>query len=275
VPSRIVEAAARFGVTALAFAQQTPTSALYYGVHAGQRVVLKAPRSADEQAGARLLAAWRGLPVVTLVAGDDEVQLLEYLEPGTPLEAEVASLGDAAALRIVADLAAALHSSRVPVEGIPDVWSHGASLAHSSGPQWLAADLWRDARSTYDALAQTQVQVAVAHGDLHHGNVLRDARRGWIAIDPKGVRAELAFELACALRNPVSCLPAWLHDACVQRRLEMVSARAGVPAQRLAGWAFSQAVLSAIWGVEDGQDPAPWLAVAHAYRQLGARARAT
>jgi streptomycin 6-kinase len=45
--------------------------------------------------------------------------------------------------------------------------------------------------------------VRLLHGDLQHYNVLLDRKRGWLAIDPKGVVAEGEFELGAALRNPI------------------------------------------------------------------------
>ena len=36
------------------------------------------------------------------------------------------------------------------------------------------------------------------HGDLHHWNILSDADRGWMAIDPKGV-----IGASCPGRRPI------------------------------------------------------------------------
>ena len=42
----------------------------------------------------------------------------------------------------------------------------------------------------------------VLHGDLHHGNVLDFGERGWLAIDPKGLLGEAAFDYCNLLCNP-------------------------------------------------------------------------
>jgi streptomycin 6-kinase len=42
------------------------------------------------------------------------------------------------------------------------------------------------------------------------------------------------------------------HAGTVERRLELLVSRLNIDAGRALRWAFSQAVLSAIWGIEDG-----------------------
>ena len=47
------------------------------------------------------------------------------------------------------------------------------------------------------------------------------------------------------------------------RRADQLAAELGYDRQRVRGWAFAQAVLSAVWEVEDrGGDVTAWVAVA-------------
>jgi streptomycin 6-kinase len=80
-----------------------------------------------------------------------------------------------------------------------------------------AGSLVEAAHGVYDRLAATQRHERLLHGDLHHGNVVFDRERGWLVIDPKGVVAELEFELGAALRNPWD-RPALFTDPGVIRR---------------------------------------------------------
>ena len=100
------------------------------------------------------------------------------------------------------------------------------------------------AAETFQALCKTQRDPVLLHGDLHHENILRDDPRGWLAIDPKGIVAELAYEFAAALRNPdmESVSPERL-DA----RVEIICARLGLERRRVLGWAFARNVLVALW----------------------------
>ena len=39
------------------------------------------------------------------------------------------------------------------------------------------------------------------HGDLHHWNILSDADRGWMAIDPKGVIGASCLDVGRFINN--------------------------------------------------------------------------
>jgi streptomycin 6-kinase len=107
------------------------------------------------------------------------------------------------------------------------------------------------------------------HGDFHHFNVLESAR-GWLAIDPKGVVAEPDFELGAALRNP-HWVPELFTPTALERRAGRIASGLGLDVHRVLLWAFAQAVLSAIWSVEDGEAlaaDAPILDLARAAQAL-------
>src|SRR3970282_489257 len=89
----------------------------------------------------------------------------------------------------------------------------------------------------------------------------------WCAVDPKGVVGELEYEVGAALRNPFDRPDLFAPLAVVERRLEQFGLVLGIDVGRARGWCFAQAVLSAIWSIEDGHtvdsgDPA--LQLAHA-----------
>jgi streptomycin 6-kinase len=91
------------------------------------------------------------------------------------------------------------------------------------------------------------------HGDLHHMNILQGESGSWLAIDPKGVIGEGAFEVGPLLYNPV---PALLGipgvDNIIQKRLDIVSENTGLNRTRIKDWCYVRAILSAIWDIEDG-----------------------
>jgi streptomycin 6-kinase len=108
------------------------------------------------------------------------------------------------------------------------------------------------------------------HADLHHWNILSSQRGCWLAIDPKGVVGEPAYETGAWLRNP---FPQLLHSShalgMTQRRLDQMAEGLGFDRLRLACWAFAQAVLSAWWAFEDhSYDWRQSLAVAEMLQQL-------
>jgi streptomycin 6-kinase len=90
------------------------------------------------------------------------------------------------------------------------------------------------------------------HGDLHHYNILFDTDRSWLAIDPKGVIGEIEYEIGASLRNPYQKPELFTSAAIVRSRLKRYENNLKLDFHRASKWAFAQAVLSAIWMVEDG-----------------------
>ena len=92
------------------------------------------------------------------------------------------------------------------------------------------------------------------HGDFHHFNVL-ESKRGWLAIDPKGVVGPKGYEVGPLLINPV---PDFLSGSNpktqTERRVAILSEILGMEPERIRSWAICHAVLSAWWSIEDN-DP--------------------
>lgn len=131
----------------------------------------------------------------------------------------------------------------------------------------------------YAELCDSQSSTRLLHGDLHHHNVLLDNQRGWLAIDPKGVVGELAYEVGAAFRNPCERPAVFAARATIERRVGRFAGVLGLDAERVLGWAFAQAVLAAIWEVEDAgvlRMGIGCIALANAIRpMLGTRGRWT
>ena len=104
----------------------------------------------------------------------------------------------------------------------------------------------------YLSIERTATRTVVLHGDLHHENILSDEERGWVGIDPKGVIGEPAYEVGALLRN---IKPSLLHEGNLQqicdRRVAILAEELGFERERIIGWGFAQAVLSAWWDYED------------------------
>jgi streptomycin 6-kinase len=101
--------------------------------------------------------------------------------------------------------------------------------------------------------------------------VLFDLKRGLMAIDPKGVIGELEYEIGAILRNPVERPELFLSPSIIERRINQLVSKLDLNRERVLAWAFSQAVLSEVWGVEDGFDvdaASPPLELARIIRQM-------
>ena len=62
----------------------------------------------------------------------------------------------------------------------------------------------------------------------------------------------MEFELGAFLRNPQDRPELFLDPAVVRRRVDRMSTTLHVDRRRVLGWAFAGAVLSVLWGIEDG-----------------------
>jgi streptomycin 6-kinase len=141
-----------------------------------------------------------------------------------------------------------------PPEGCVTVEQLGEGFMRylASGDEHIPHTLLEPAHRIFLDLGRTQRNPALLHGDLHHYNVLSDRKRGWCAIDVKGVVGELEYELGAALRNPLDRPDLFASLDVVERRLDQFGLALGIDTSRARGWCFAQAVLAAIWSVEEG-----------------------
>jgi len=118
------------------------------------------------------------------------------------------------------------------------------------GPLPLA--LVERAESLFRDLLASSSDPVLLHGDLHHGNILSAERAPWLAIDPKGLVGEPAYEVGAWLRNPLPGLLARPDPKRILARRVAIFANAlGLDPARIYGWGTAQAVLSAWWMAED------------------------
>jgi len=251
--ARIVERVKAWGVRAER-ALATETSALVFGTRDGKPVVVKVAREAgDEWRSGEIAAAFGGRGVVQVhdrVAG---AALLERLVPATPLVALVLEGRDDEATEILAALLRRMSPGDPPAGcATVEAWGLGFERYLATNDEQIPRELVLHAHHVYFELAAAQREPALLHGDLQHYNVLHDERRGWLAIDPKGVIGELEYEIGAALRNPYERPDLLASPEVIERRLAIFYAALGIDVDRARAWAFAQGVLSAIWSVEDG-----------------------
>jgi len=210
-------------------------------------------REGDEWRSGEIVHAFGGRGVVRVLEYEDGAALLERIVPGTNLVELTRADHDDAATEAIAQVIAAIAPNAAP-PWCPTVsdWAQSFTWYSDSGDAQIPAPLVRRASEIYTELCETQRGARLLHGDLQHYNVLLDRSRGWTAIDPKGVVGEIEYEIGAAMRNPVE-LPDLVTDRrTIERRLARFCSALDLDAWRAMRWCFSQAVLSAIWSVEDG-----------------------
>jgi len=235
--------------------RETHSSLLLFGCCDDQQIVLKISRRfGDEWQTGRVLRAFDGATMVRSLKYIDGAVLLERIVPGNPLTDLVVASDDDAATDVLAALMASLNKTP-PLDGCASVkdLAGGFDRYLQSDDTRIPRSLVIEARDTYRNLCQSQTDCRLLHGDLHHANVLWDARRGWVAIDPKGVIGEAEYEIGAVLRNPMEQPELFASSEIIERRIERFRTKLQLDLDRVRRWAFAQAVLSTIWEWEDDQ----------------------
>ena len=218
----------------------------------GTRAVLKVNfPDAESEHEAAALAFWDGAGAVRLVAHDAgrRALLLERCEPGGQLwgvdDEDTASSISAAVFRELwrpappdAPFRALAEEALRWAQELPPRWArHGEPCPRR---------LLDEAVGLCAELGASQPELVVCHQDAHGGNVLRSGDR-WLAIDPKPLVGERAFDLASALRDRRGSLLRSPDPArIVARRVDRFVAELGVERGRARGWGIVHALS---WGL--------------------------
>ena len=203
----------------------------------------------DEASAARALRHLGGHGAVRVLREDRRAVLLQRAVPGTALATVVADGRDDEATEVLAGLMLRLHHGRRPPAG----WTRAADLgavfdrhrAHGSH-RHVPHRLVERGESAWRTLNATPGRQFLLHGDLHHDNVVRDAREGWLAVEPRALVGETACETAAALRGPTGLYPFQLDRALMRRRVAIFAERLSLDRTRILGWHLAGAVLAVL-----------------------------
>ncbi|MGP4110145.1 aminoglycoside phosphotransferase family protein [Streptomyces sp. 4N509B] len=226
----------------------------------GTPAVLKLqPIDAETAGEPAALHAWNGDGAVRLLAHDQDsgTLLLETLDPGRGLD-HVSDLDEA--VTVIASLLARL-TAVPPPPGLRHLRDIAAGLLART-PAALDRLLDPDERRLLADCAAVLREVApepgasLLHWDLHYQNVLApspaalaDGREPWLAIDPKPLVGDPAFELMPALHNRFVDDP-----ADVLRRFDLMTDVLALDRARAARWTMARALQNSVWSLEGGAD---------------------
>ena len=211
----------------------------------------------DFMSEAAALALYDGRGAVRLIDVDPlrHAMLLERALPG----ASIRALPDEESTRIAAETMKLMWrpaSANGPFQRLED-WFEGFAKHRrrfgGSGP--IESCLFERGERLFAELLASQANLVVLHGDFHHENLLSSGQTGWVAIDPKGVIGEPAYEPANWLRNPRD-IQERRHELreITARRLDQFSEILEIERSRIRDWGIAQLMLSACWFLES-DDP--------------------
>ena len=191
---------------------------------------------------------WQGVGAIRLLAHDRRRRalLLERCLPGTTLwelrDEEEANRIACAVLRRLWRAPPADHVFR-PLASEALRWADDLPREWALMGEPFERRLIERAVGAVRELVPTQGELVVVHQDFHGGNILRAEREPWLAIDPKPLVGERAFDAASLLRDRREEL---IQDPAagrrIRRRLDQLTAELGVDRERLRGWGIVHAL---------------------------------
>ena len=246
----------------------TPTSKVYIATYNNVKVVLKLFKPAgerDEIKGAIALQYFHGEGAVKLLEHENKAYLIEYAE-GDNLESLVRKGEDQKATQIIADVLNKIHNSCTGVlpKELTPLKERFVSLFNKAekdkdlGPNTI----FTEAAEIANFLLKDQKEIRILHGDIHHGNVLYSAKRGWLAIDPKGLVGERTYDAANTLCNPWNMTDLVENELRLLTNATLLAEKLKLDRDRLLSFAFAHACLSASWLLEDSDAPGHALNIA-------------
>lgn len=219
----------------------------------GTPAVLKLCKERNREAEA--LESLNPQGVVKLLRSDREkcALLLQHALPGITLKA-LQREDEQVATTIAAQLMTRLSGKSADISQFPSAPEIAAGhLSLSPGVRTLAPFRRRALHLLEKLASGPQFGEVVLHGDLHHDNIVFDQIQGWLAIDPKGLRGEPAYEAARLLCNP---LGGFRHNPMtlklMEKRLHIIGSVTSYPPFRVIAWGFIDCVVLACWSETTG-----------------------
>lgn len=251
----------RWSLSRAELVAETPRSRVYKVEQNGRAPAalkqLKPEAGDDELRGGALLAWYAGEGAATVFDAAEGVLFMEWLDG--PSLGEAARGGrDEEATVALATLVAELHRPRDgdPPPLLPLRLRYQAlfDLPRSKWPA-QSRDLFARSIGIAHQLFDRPAPSVPLHGDLHHDNIV-GSPRGWLAIDPKGLVGDPAYELAPAFINPAGATRLVADAARIEGLADVFASRLAYPRKRILAFAATHAALSICWSLEEDDSAA-------------------
>ncbi len=254
--SRVEDVLGRWKLSEPLYVAETPTSRVYrvktrkYG-HAALKLLL--PNAGDdERLGGEMLEYYAGQGAARVFARTPDAVLIEWLD-GESLSTLVRDGKDAVATDIICQTVQQLHAPRTmpPPMNLVPLAERFQALFNANRSLWppAARDMLLRAQIVARDLLESVREEVPLHGDLHHDNILFSAR-SWVAIDPKGLFGDPAYEVANSFMNPLDATDLCAGAGRVDAMADTVAGRLGFDKVRVLGFAVAHTALSACWDMD-------------------------
>ncbi|WP_197410844.1 aminoglycoside phosphotransferase family protein [Devosia epidermidihirudinis] len=229
---------------------------------AALKILKSGPAAAEERRGAQLMNWYGGEGAATVFDMHGDTIFMEWLDGGTLGEPVRAGHDDQGTIA-VCTVVASLHKPRGDIpNGLMPLRERFDALFATDVRMWphTARDLYARSAGIALKLFDKPAPTIPLHGDLHHDNIL-SSDRGWLAIDPKGLLGDPAYEVANVFRNPVGATKLAADPRRIAALADAFANRLGLNRKRVLGYAAAHSALAACWELAEGTPIATDLAV--------------
>lgn len=213
--------------------------------------LLRPEAGAEERYGGDMLDWYAGQGAARVYALSHDAQLIEWLD-GNSLSHLVHEGKDATATDIICQIITQLHAQRnmPPPSKLPQLAQRFDDLFGADKARWPLAsrDMLIRAQIVARSLLASEEETIPLHGNLHHDNILFSPR-SWVAIDPKGVIGDPAYEVAHCFMYPRDASDVCASTERITRLADSFAQRLGFDRARMLGFAVAQTALSACWDI--------------------------
>jgi streptomycin 6-kinase len=206
---------------------------------------------------AEALTRWAGRGAVRLLRAEPEqgALLLERLHADVSLRSLPEARATLEATETIRRLWLPLEPGH-PFRTLPDLVTDQLERLRQRAEQPYAAEaraITEEAARTAAALLADPPPASLLHGDFHQGNVLAGERAPWLAIDPKPLAGDPAYDLAWLVRDRLATLAGSPGPAAAaRRRIRTLADSLELDADRLRGWTLFRAAEAGLWSLSVG-----------------------
>lgn len=225
----------------------THSSRLLAATQDGQPVILKLTNYPEEIAGGAVQQWWGGDGAALVLDREGNALLMERAVGSGSLYQQCLGGDDKQPIHIMCNVLERLHVVRsLPPPRTVTLadWFDELLTADPTEPEVARG------KHIAENLLTTHTDEVVLHGDVHHQNVLDFGDGRWLAIDPKGLFGDRAFDYVNIFRNPTTPIAA--DPTRFRRRVRQIAMRAGLDRTHLLEWIAAFCALSICWGYYPG-----------------------
>ena len=234
----------------------------YIALGNGAEAVLKVGVPHDDfSAAMEALAIYEGRGINRLIDCDKALNamLLERLRPGKMLDS-VENAHEQS--EITAHILQNLHETPPPsnhtlphfMDWMRSAFADAKSCEDSDRARGYIDQIPR-VESMMGILMEPDEPQILLHGDLHHWNILSDADRGWMAIDPKGVIGASCLDVGRFINNAMG-----FGETAAEKRqilfeaVKVFSGVLGENEERMFAGAFCDKIMGSSWSLKQEPD---------------------